>query len=322
MTAPDAQPPDYDVALSYAGEDRAYVQQVADLLTRHGVRVFYDQDMVAELWGSDLYVTLDEVYRKRARFVVVFVSGAYVSKPWTRHERQSAQARTLLEPGPYLLPVRLDDSELPGLRPTMAYLDARRTSVERLVELIRRKLDPASVPEPARGWEERLYADVIRRRRDALEPKWCDHELGYARRDGALLDARAVLRFLSDRFDDLATCGPNMTKVFDPQMWQRAFAPPGNPVLIEHLAARLADGYEQMLDLAAAIRGARVPPAILPLMEAATRVIDRPLTDVRDYLDRVVATAVPLPRLVLTIDDEAERRFTAEAARVRREHGL
>jgi hypothetical protein len=131
---------DYDVALSYAGEDRAYVEQVAAQLRQRDVRIFYDEYAAAQLWGNDLYVLLDEVYRKRARFTVIFVSRYYASKPWTQHERQSAQARALTNIGPYLLPVRLDDSELPGLRPTVGYIDARNTSVERLVWLIEQKL--------------------------------------------------------------------------------------------------------------------------------------------------------------------------------------
>lgn len=136
MTTVRTETFDFDVALSYAREDRAYVQEVAALLQRRDIRVFYDEYAVAELWGNDLYVLLDEVYRKRARFAVAFVSRYYASKPWTQHERQSAKARALTEVGPYLLPVQLDDSELPGLRPTVGYVDARHTSVERLVWLI------------------------------------------------------------------------------------------------------------------------------------------------------------------------------------------
>ena len=33
----------YDVALSFAGEQRAYVEHVADCLRARGVRVFYDE---------------------------------------------------------------------------------------------------------------------------------------------------------------------------------------------------------------------------------------------------------------------------------------
>ena len=32
----------YDIALSFAGEDREYVEKVATLLKENGVRVFYD----------------------------------------------------------------------------------------------------------------------------------------------------------------------------------------------------------------------------------------------------------------------------------------
>jgi len=50
----------YDVALSYAGEDRAYVEQIAAQLRQEGIRVFYGEYAAAELWGNDLYVLLDE----------------------------------------------------------------------------------------------------------------------------------------------------------------------------------------------------------------------------------------------------------------------
>lgn len=33
---------EYDVAFSFASEDRAYVEQVAENVTRNGVKVFYD----------------------------------------------------------------------------------------------------------------------------------------------------------------------------------------------------------------------------------------------------------------------------------------
>jgi hypothetical protein len=99
---------EFDVALSYTGEDRGYVAAVADGLREAGVRVFYDEFQVADLWGADLYGYLDDVYRKRARFTIVFVSENYTAKAWTSHERQSAQARAMSEVGPYLLPVRLD----------------------------------------------------------------------------------------------------------------------------------------------------------------------------------------------------------------------
>jgi hypothetical protein len=48
-----------------------------------------------------------------------------------------------------ILPIRLDDTELPGVPATVAYLDLRTISVKQLVELLLQKLrdDATAVPE-------------------------------------------------------------------------------------------------------------------------------------------------------------------------------
>ena len=45
----------YDIALSFAGDDRGYVEQVADALKSNGIKVFYDRYERVALWGKDLY---------------------------------------------------------------------------------------------------------------------------------------------------------------------------------------------------------------------------------------------------------------------------
>ena len=50
---------EYDVALSYASEQRQYVEQVADTLSGLGIRPFYDAHEKADLWGKDLYDHLE-----------------------------------------------------------------------------------------------------------------------------------------------------------------------------------------------------------------------------------------------------------------------
>ena len=106
---------DYDVCLSFAGEDRPYVEAVADALRERGVRVFYDMYEQANLWGKDLYVHLADVYQNRARYCVLFVSRHYAKKVWTSHERQNAQARAIGGSKEYILPARFDRTEVPGL---------------------------------------------------------------------------------------------------------------------------------------------------------------------------------------------------------------
>jgi hypothetical protein len=159
----------YDVALSFAGENRAYVERVAEELSKTKVRVFYDGYEQVNLWGKDLYSHLDAVYRKQARFCVLFVSSEYRSKVWTNHERRSAQARALEENREYILPVRLDSTELDGLPNTIGYIDARSTPPEELAELIVQKLRS----EPAGGRlspsEAAEVAELAQRGRVALD---------------------------------------------------------------------------------------------------------------------------------------------------------
>jgi hypothetical protein len=104
---------EYDVALSFAGEDREPARQLATKLQAAGYLVFYDE--FEELWGQDLSVKLHKVYGEQARFCVVFVSRHYLRKPWTNQERQVLVARAMREETVCLLPIRLDDTVLPGV---------------------------------------------------------------------------------------------------------------------------------------------------------------------------------------------------------------
>jgi hypothetical protein len=78
----------YDIALSFAGENRAYIEEVATGLKTAGIKVFYDAFESAELWGKNLVDHLAEIYANRARYVVMLISKEYVEKAWTTHERQ------------------------------------------------------------------------------------------------------------------------------------------------------------------------------------------------------------------------------------------
>lgn len=115
-------PGTYEVALSFAGEDRQYAELLASALVSRGVKVFYDDYENANLWGKNLYSHLQDVYLKKAKFCVMFLSHHYISKPWAIHEREAAQACAFAVGTEYILSVRLDDTEIPGILPTVAYL--------------------------------------------------------------------------------------------------------------------------------------------------------------------------------------------------------
>jgi hypothetical protein len=189
---------EYDFAVSFAGEQRAYVESVVRGMGSD-VKVFYDEDQKAKFWGENLIDLLTDIYQHKARFVVMFVSAAYAEKMWPNVERQSAMAMAARRRSAYILPIRMDDTELPGLLPTIGYLDARHEGLSGIVQILHQKLGQGRaaakylgrVPETQADidlllalrpdhWEYWLYAGVLRVRLDAIESKYRDYELGYA----------------------------------------------------------------------------------------------------------------------------------------------
>lgn len=152
----------YDVAFSFAGEDRKYVGNVAEILHQLGVKIFYDDYERVDLWGKDLYSHLDEVYRKKSKYCVVFVSQFYKRKLWTNHERESAQARAFKSRTEYILPARFDDTKIPGMRATRGFIDLRTTTPDEFASIIAKKIGK---------WDE--IAELIR----YLEKELGDYEI-------------------------------------------------------------------------------------------------------------------------------------------------
>ena len=100
----------YDVALSFAGENRNFAEAIATALQAENVKVFYDEFNTADLWGEDLSVKLREIYFTDSRYCIMILSDYYVDKMWPTLERRNAIERLIQEvDGAYILPVRLDD---------------------------------------------------------------------------------------------------------------------------------------------------------------------------------------------------------------------
>jgi hypothetical protein len=353
---------EFDIALSFAGEDRAYVADVAERLRNQGIQVFYDQYEQATLWGKNLYDRFDYVYRRAARYCVLFISKYYADKVWTNHERQSAQARALEENREYVLPVRFDDTEISGLRSTIGYIDARHTTPDQLVQLISQKLkqpsNPATTTPPAvrvprtpeqqrqllgerpPGWEYLLFAGILAQGKDALEPKWRDHQLRYVRVTGQSLDDSQVGPFIDAAMNEPLAFVENLNRVFDRRAQELAFGPPGvsgDPARIEHLGHRLVAIYEDFLDWSARLRGTVTPSEYRKLLDLAASTADLPATQIRDFIDQYVATADRLPELLaepgdkpvhltsvleLDIDKRIVAEYNREFRRLRRKGAL
>jgi|HubBroStandDraft_6_1064221.scaffolds.fasta_scaffold12759_3 hypothetical protein len=135
-----ALPTNFDVAISFAGTERELAEELAKKLRDAGIEVFYDNFYPEHLWGKNLTAFLDEIYRKRSKFCVVFVSREYRDRKWTSHELRSAQARALEAKGEeYILPIKVDDTELDGLPPTVGYV-AVSAGMDQIAKMLVSKL--------------------------------------------------------------------------------------------------------------------------------------------------------------------------------------
>ena len=138
----------WDVALSFAGAQHDYVEQVARVLAKSGVRCFYDADEQIELWGKYLAEELPAIYGEQAAAVVVFVSAEYAARDWTRHERRAALNRAVRERREYVLPARFDDTLLPGLLSDMVTVDLRTRTPQQFAAMIVEKLTALGITTP------------------------------------------------------------------------------------------------------------------------------------------------------------------------------
>jgi hypothetical protein len=130
----------YEVVLSFAGEDRPYVDQVAAVLRNNDIELFYDNYEEVALWGKNLTEHLHKVYSSSARHCVMFISQFYAEKVWPTHERRSAFEKAISSKEEYILPARFDDTEIPGLHKHISYIDLRKKTPEQVAEMIIQKL--------------------------------------------------------------------------------------------------------------------------------------------------------------------------------------
>ena len=315
-TPGDAPAFEYDIAVSFAGEDRDYVEEVVRLLKGRGFKVFYDQDLQAELWGVNLVGALQAAYTRRARFAALFISRHYAEKKWPTHELQSAQARAVEQSSPYILPIRLDDTPLPGLHSTIGYIDARRVGIAELVELFSKKLADdvevaapsfnGRVPRTAREtasllaerpslWEYILYAGALHQGFAGLEEKYRDHVLEYSRRNGVVLDDADAFSWIVNNFSLIESVTNSLDRILSVPAQDAAFGlpgEPGDPDRILHLADRFAKVYEECLDWAAKLRGTTISdPNLREAADAQARLVDQPIQVMRDFVATFVKQA-------------------------------
>lgn len=330
---------DFDVAPSFAEEDRELVLPIVARLKDLGVHVFYDEDQRVEMWGLDLVEYLSDTYGKRVRFVLLFASRHYVAHKWARLQRRAAQARALEQQVEYVLPIKIDDTDIPGLATTVGYLDLRQHDTETIARAVVQKLAQhrasfthrtpitaqavqALTAEKPKGWEYLLYVGVVWQGMRALDAKYWEHFLRYAPRNGQV-EHGTGLDAIRDRnvlLGDIIAVA--VDTIFTPHAQEAAFGA-SDPDRIIHLGRLFVHTYDEILDWARNIHAtsyadaharvaARIQARFADQQLEAMHKVAQDLREVADTLvERLTAGEqinVNVP-LVFEVDPDLETEF-------------
>jgi hypothetical protein len=128
---------EYDAALSFATEDKVVAEELAELFTNRNIKVFLDEYTGSEPWGKDILDHLVNLYSRKARYCVLLISEHYPLTAWTKTERASVQDRSFRDASEYILPIQLDDVNVPGIVEATGYVDLRRVDKQTMEKIAR-----------------------------------------------------------------------------------------------------------------------------------------------------------------------------------------
>lgn len=143
----------FAAALSFPGERREYVSQIAAIL-RPRTSVFYDAFYEAELARPDLDIYLQDIYHNQADLLVVFLCEDYERKEWCGLEWRAIRDLIKKRQHQRIMFMRFDDAEVPGVFTTDGYVDLRKRTAAEAADLICQRLahiHAALAPTPILG---------------------------------------------------------------------------------------------------------------------------------------------------------------------------
>lgn len=132
----------FKIALSYPGERRAFVAQVAshlaDIIGRD--RVLYDKYYEAEFSRIDLDTYLQQLYHDHSELIAVFLCADYELKEWCGLEWRAIRDLIKRRRASAVMLFRFDQTEIPGLLSIDGYVSIETRPAKEVAELILERL--------------------------------------------------------------------------------------------------------------------------------------------------------------------------------------
>jgi TIR domain len=132
----------FKIALSYPGERRAFVEQVASYLAERigRDRVLYDKYYEAEFSRFDLDNYLQRLYHDESELIAVFLCADYEIKEWCGLEWRAIRDLIKRRRASAVMPFRFDQTEIAGLFSIDGYVSIETRSAKEVAELILERL--------------------------------------------------------------------------------------------------------------------------------------------------------------------------------------
>ena len=133
----------FDVALSFPGELRKYVESVAIELEREigPNSYFYDNNYKAQLARPSLDTLLQDIYKNRSRLIVVFLCAKYQEKEWCGIEFRAIREIINAREHERVMYIKMDDGDVEGVFRSDGYIDGNLHTPKEVAEFIRERVE-------------------------------------------------------------------------------------------------------------------------------------------------------------------------------------
>lgn len=133
----------FDVALTFAGEHRKYVEATVYELQRFidKNQIFYDNNYKSQLARPSIDILLQDIYKNRSKLVVVFVCEKYQEKEWCGVEFRVIREMIKEKKEDKIMYIKLNEGHVDGIFSIDGYIDGRENTPREVADFIYQRIN-------------------------------------------------------------------------------------------------------------------------------------------------------------------------------------